>query len=167
MDFDDPEESLQDFLKEKDSLKHSNPNITTSLGALGSDTFSDRTILVDSLKLGRTYFSGIPIVFEKTSGSKLGLSFFRSINTKTIINNTESTYVLTLRHSPVFQKSTYLNVFFTDGKLIVREKPLGLTPNDAKIEIGKEILSINGKNLWTLLQSVLSSNGHFPKIPGR
>ncbi|WP_338223862.1 aspartyl protease family protein [Algoriphagus confluentis] len=145
MDFDDQEEAVQNFLAQKDSLGLSNPQITTSMGALGSDTYSSRTIRVDSLKLGEKYLSGIPIDFEKTSGSKIGLGFFRALTTKTIINSTDSTYALRLRAEPEFEKSTHLGVFYSDGKLIVRGKPLGLTPNDGQLEIGEEILSIDGK----------------------
>ena len=145
MDFDDKEEAIRDFLAKKDSLGLSNPKITTSMGALGSDTYSARTILVDSLKLGNLYLSKIPVDFEKTSGSKIGLEFFRALSSKTIINNSDATYALRLRESPEFEKYTNLGVFYTDGKLIVRGKPIGLTPDDDQIEIGEEILSIDGK----------------------
>lgn len=134
----------QPFISKKDSLRLSNPNISTSMGALGSKTYTTKTILVDSLKVGDAYFSQIPVDFEENSTAKIGLKFFSGISSKTILNHSDSLFYLKLRPEPNFGEDTQIGLQFNDGKIVLSGKPLGLTSDDSKIEIGEEILEVNG-----------------------
>ena len=82
--------SILDFLSLKDSLGLSNPDISSSMGALSIQTDSTRTILVDSLQIGENYFERIPISFEPITGAKLGIGFFKTLGSSLVINNSES-----------------------------------------------------------------------------
>jgi hypothetical protein len=144
MDFPDHLPEIKDFLATKDSLGLSNPNISTAMGALGKKTFPTRSIWVDSLSLGRVIFDRVPVDFEESSYPKLGLGFFKSLSHKTILNHSENSYYLHKREGAEFATSNQVGVLYQDGKLILSAKPVGMTPNDTKIEIGEEIRSING-----------------------
>ncbi len=144
MDFPGSDPGIQSFLAEKDSLGLSNPNISTSMGALGKKTFSTRSIVVDSVKIGESYFTDIPIDFEESSSPKIGVGFFSTLTEKTILNHDQNAYFLHLKPNPKIPEHTHVTVMFESGKLILAGKPVGLTPDDAKIETGEEIRSING-----------------------
>lgn len=144
MDFPDHLSEIQPFLSLKDSLGLSNPNISTSMGAVSQSTYPTRSIWVDSLQLGGEIFPRVPIDFEESSYSKVGVGFFEAFSTKTILNHSEMAYYLDLRAQPIFEETTHIGVMYQDGKLILTSKPQGLTPQDALLEIGEEIKSING-----------------------
>ncbi|MFC5192258.1 retroviral-like aspartic protease family protein [Algoriphagus aquatilis] len=144
MDFPDHLPEIQTFLSLKDSLGLSNPNISTSMGAVSQSTYPTRSIWVDSLQLGDEIFPRVPIDFEESSYPKIGVGFFEVFSTKTILNHSEMAYYLELRTKPEFEETTHIGVMYEDGKLILNSKPQGLTPQDAMIEVGEEIKSING-----------------------
>ena len=144
MDFPDHLPEIQSFLQQKDSLGLSNPNISTSMGAVSQSTYPTRSIWVDSLQLGGEVFPLVPVDFEESSYPKVGVGFFEALSTKTILNHSEMAYYLVPRPKPVFEETTHIGVMYQDGKLILSSKPQGLTPNDSKLEIGEEIRSING-----------------------
>ncbi|PZV83607.1 hypothetical protein CLV31_106224 [Algoriphagus aquaeductus] len=144
MDFPDHLPEIQPFLNQKDSLGLSNPNLSTSMGALGQNTFPSRTIWVENLRLDSTDFSRIPIDFEVGNYPKIGLGFFSALSKKTILNHTEMRYYLELKPIPEFEQTTHVGVLYRNGKLILSGKPKGLTPADALIEIGEEIKMVNG-----------------------
>ena len=144
MDFPDHLPEIQTFLSLKDSLGLSNPNISTSMGAVSQSTYPTRSIWVDSLQLGDEIFPRVPIDFEESSYPKIGVGFFEVFSTKTILNHSEMAYYLELRTKPEFEEITHIGVMYEDGKLILNSKPQGLTPQDDLIEVGEEIKSING-----------------------
>jgi hypothetical protein len=144
MDFPDHLPEIQTFLSLKDSLGLSNPNISTSMGAVSQSTYPTRSIWVDSLQLGDEIFPRVPIDFEESSYPKIGVGFFEVFSTKTILNHSEMAYYLALRPKPEFEGTTHIGVMYQDGKLVLTSKPKGLTPQDALLEIGEEIKSING-----------------------
>lgn len=136
--------NIQNFLAEKARKGLSNSFFRYASGALGSNSFPSTTIWMDSLRLGQNYLPKIPVDFEDKTKTKIGLEFFKTISSKTIINNSKSTYALQIRERPEFEKSNGIAVSFEDGKFFLRGKPRGLTPQDSLIEIEEEILSING-----------------------
>lgn len=144
MDFPDHLPEVKPFLNLKDSLGLSNPNISTSMGAVSQSTYPTRSIWVDSLQLGGEIFPRVPVDFEESSYPKIGVGFFEVFSTKTILNHTEMAYFLELKPKPEFEETTHIGVMYEDGKLILNSKPEGLTPDDSKLEIGEEIKSING-----------------------
>ena len=144
MDFPDHLPEIQTFLSLKDSLGLSNPNISTSMGAVSQSTYPTRSIWVDNLQLGRDVFPRVPVDFEESSYPKIGVGFFEAFSTKTILNHSEMAYYLEIRPKPEFEETTHIGVMYEDGKLILNSKPQGLTPQDALIEVGEEIKSING-----------------------
>lgn len=144
MDFPASDPEVQSFLAEKDSLGLSNPNISTAMGALGKKTFSSRSIVMDSVKIGGAVFTKVPIDFEESSSPKIGVGFFSTLTHKTILNHDQEAYFLDLKQAPKIPEHTHVTVMYESGKLILAGKPMGLTPDDAKIEAGEEIRSING-----------------------
>lgn len=136
--------NIQSFLTEKERKGLSNPFFRYASGALGSNSFPSTTIWMDSLRLGQNYLPKIPVDFEDKTKTKIGLEFFKTLSSKTIINNSKSTYALQLREHPEFEKSNGIAVSFEDGKFFLKGKPIGLTPQDSLIEVEEEILSING-----------------------
>lgn len=144
MDFPASYPDIQNFLAEKDSLGLSNPNISTSMGALGKKTFTSRSIRMDSVKIGGSFFTNIQIDFEESSSPKIGVGFFSRLTHKTILNHDQNAYYLKLRDDHTISDQTHVTVMFEEGKLILAGKPVGLTPDDGKIEVGEEIRSING-----------------------
>lgn len=136
--------NIQNFLTEKAKKGLSNSFFRYASGALGSNSFPSTTIWIDSLRLGTNYLPRIPVDFEEKTKTKIGLEFFKTISSKTIINNSKSTYALQLRDQPEFEKSNGIAVSFEDGKFFLKGKPRGLTPQDSLIAIDEEILSING-----------------------
>ncbi len=144
MDFPDHLPEIQPYLQLKDSLGLSNPNISTSMGAVSQSTYPTRSIWVDSLQLGGEVFARVPVDFEESSYPKVGVGFFEALSSKTILNHSEMAYYLVPRPSPKFKDTTHIGVMYQDGKLILTSKPEGLTPNDSKLKIGEEIKSING-----------------------
>lgn len=144
MDFPDHLKEIQPFLSLKDSLGLSNPNISTSMGAVSQSTYPTRSIWVDSLRLGGELFPRVPVDFEESSYPKIGVGFFKALSTKTILNHSEMAYYLDLRTEPEFEETTHIGVMYQDGKLVLTSKPQGLTPQDALVEIGEEIKAING-----------------------
>ncbi|MCH6199524.1 aspartyl protease family protein [Aquiflexum sp. LQ15W] len=137
--------SLQDFLSLKDSLGLSNPDISSSMGALSIQTDSARTVLVDSLQIGENYFDGIPVSFEGSSGPKLGIGFFKTLGSSLVINNSEATYHLRMREAVKFKDPIQVGVHYQEGKLVVMSKSIGAVPEDIMLSIGEEILSVNGR----------------------
>ena len=137
--------SIKDFLSLKDSLGLSNPDISSSMGALSIQTDSTRTILVDSLQIGENYFERIPISFEPITGAKLGIGFFKTLGSSLVINNSESKYLLRMREAVKFKDPIQVGVHYQEGKLVVMSKSIGAVPEDIMISIGEEILSVNGR----------------------
>jgi len=138
--------SLQDFLFKKDSLGLSNPNISSSMGALSIRTDSVRTILVDSLQIGAHFLSDIPVNFEGIAGPKLGLGFFMTLGSHLVINNTESRYLIRIKREGVIFKDPFMvGAQFQNNKIILMSKAIGAVPEDALLTIGEEIKSVNGK----------------------
>lgn len=138
--------SVQAFISKMDSLGLSNPNIRGAMGALSSSTVNVKTILVDSLKIGKHYLNDIPVDFEVSSGPKLGLRFFTSLGSRLIINNSESSYHISIRpEGASFQDPMQMGVQYQNGKLILKSKSIGAVPEDELIEVGEEINSVNGR----------------------
>ncbi|MCL6260135.1 retroviral-like aspartic protease family protein [Aquiflexum sp. TKW24L] len=137
--------SIQDFLSMKDSLGLSNPDISSSMGALSFQTDSTRTILVDSLQIGENYFGGIPVSFEPITGPKLGIGFFKTLGSSLVINNSESTYHLRMREEVKFKDPIQVGVHYQEGKLVLMSKSIGAVPQDALLNIGEEIEAVNGR----------------------
>ncbi|MFN3996856.1 aspartyl protease family protein [Algoriphagus sp.] len=146
MDFPQDNPAIQSFLTMKDSLGLSNPNISSSMGALGLKTYESKTILVDSLLIGGRYFSRIPVDFEDSKRSKIGLSFFSNLSNRTILNNSESSFYLDLKSgNPNFKDPTHINLQYKEGKIVLVGKPLGMVTEDSQIEIGEYIAAVNGR----------------------
>jgi hypothetical protein len=139
--------SIKEFLSLKDSLGLSNPNISSSMGALSIQTDSTRTILVDSLQIGENYFAGIPMSFEPITSAKLGIGFFKTLGTFLVINNSESRYLIRMRDEVKFKDPIQMGVHYQEGKLVVMSKSIGVVPEDAMLSIGEEILSVNGRKV--------------------
>jgi hypothetical protein len=137
--------SLQDFLAMKDSLGLSNPDISSSMGALSIQTDSARTVLVDSLQIGENYFEGIPVSFEGSAGPKLGIGFFKTLGSSLVINNSESKYLLRMREEIKFKDPIQVGVHYQEGKIVVMSKSIGAVPEDIMLSIGEEVLSVNGR----------------------
>jgi hypothetical protein len=138
--------SVQAFISKMDSLGLSNPNIRGAMGALSSSTVNVKTILVDSLKIGEHYLNDIPVDFEVSSGPKLGLRFFTSLGSRLIINNSESSYHISIKSEGAsFQDPMQMGVQFQNGKLILKSKSIGAVSEDELIEVGEEINSVNGR----------------------
>jgi len=137
--------SIQDFLSMKDSLGLSNPDISSSMGALSIQTDSTRTILIDSLQIGENYFGGIPVSFEPITGPKLGIGFFKTLGSSLIINNSEATYHLRMRKEVKFKDPIQVGVHYQEGKLVLMSKSIGAVPEDALLNIGEEIEAVNGR----------------------
>lgn len=144
LDIPSDDKNIENFLTEKAKKGLANSFFRYASGALGSYSFPSTTIWIDSLRLGQNYLPKIPVDFEEKTKTKLGLEFFKTLSSKTIINNSKSTYALQLRERPEFEKSNGIAVSFEDGKFFLKGKPRGLTPQDSLIEIDEEILSING-----------------------
>ena len=144
MDFPDHLPEIQDFLQKKDSLGQSNPNLSTSMGALGRKTFATKTIWVENLMLDSTAFPRVPVDFEEGSYPKVGLGFFKTLSRKTILNHSEMRYYLDLKSHPEFEGKTHIGVSYENGKLILNGKPDGLIPQDSQIDLGEEIKMLNG-----------------------
>lgn len=136
--------NIQYFLDEKEKMGLTNSFFRYASGALGSNSFPSTTIWIDSLRLGQNYLPRIPVDFEEKTKAKIGVEFFKTISTKTILNNSKSTYALQLRNQPEFEKSNGIAVAFDEGKFFLKGKPRNLIPQDSLIEIDEEILSING-----------------------
>ena len=138
--------SVQGFISKMDSLGLSNPNIRGAMGALSSSTVNVKTILVDSLKIGEHYLNDIPVDFEVSSGPKLGLRFFTSLGSRLIINNSKSSYHISIKSEGAsFQDPMQMGVQFQNGKLILKSKSIGAVSEDELIEVGEEINSVNGR----------------------
>lgn len=144
LDISGDNKNIQNFLTEKEKKGLANSFFRYASGALGTYSFPSTTIWTDSIRLGQNYLPKIPVDFEEKTKTKIGVEFFKTISSKTIINNSKSTYALQLREQPEFEKSNGIAVSFEDGKFFLKGKPRGLTPQDSLIEIGEEILSING-----------------------
>lgn len=137
--------SIREFLSLKDSLGLSNPNISSSMGALSIQTDSTRTILIDSLQIGEYQWGEIPISFEPNTGAKLGIGFFKTLGSTLVINNAESKYFLRMREEVKFTDPIQIGVHYKEGKLLVMSKSIGAVPEDIMLSIGEEILSVNGR----------------------
>jgi hypothetical protein len=137
--------SLGDFLSMKDSLGLSNPDISSSMGALSIQTDSTRTILIDSLQIGENYFGGIPVSFEPITGPKIGIGFFKTLGSSLVINNSEATYHLRMRKEAKFKDPIQIGVHYQEGKLVLMSKSIGAVPEDALLNIGEEIEAVNGR----------------------
>ena len=137
--------SIQDFLFLKDSLGLSNPNISSSMGALSIQTDSTKTILVDSLQIGENNFERVPVSFEPSTGAKLGIGFFKTLGSTLVINNAESKYFLRMRDEIKFKDPIQVGVHYQEGKIVVMSKSIGAVPEDIMLSIGEEILSVNGR----------------------
>jgi hypothetical protein len=123
MDFPHDTPAIQSFLAKKDSLGLSNPNISSSMGALGLKTYETKTILVDSLLIGDRYFFRIPVDFEEAKGSKIGLGFFSNLSKRTILNNYYLAYPAEVKaiifSSPLFSTS----IWMTDADSLIATMP--------------------------------------------
>ncbi|MFC3878699.1 aspartyl protease family protein [Algoriphagus namhaensis] len=144
LEVDNSSELVLSYLGEKEKLGLSHSNISLSTGAISQQIVESAQLKVDSLELGSGVFVSIPTDFESTKSSKLGIGFFRGLSHKTIINNSESTYHLLLRESYSFRDPFFLNLQYQDGKVIVSGKSLEVDDVYSQIELGEEILSING-----------------------
>lgn len=132
------------FLAEKEKMGRANSFYRYASGALGSNSFPSTTILLDSIRLGQFYLPIIPVDFEEKTKSKIGVEFFKTLSTKTIINNSKATIAMDLRDQPEFEKSNGIAISFEEGKFLLKGKPNGLTAQDSLIDLDEEILSING-----------------------
>jgi len=144
LDIPDDSRNIQYFLSEKEKQGPTNSFFRYATGALGSNSFPSTTIWMDSIQLGQDFLPRIPVDFEEKTKAKIGLEFFKTLSSKTIINNSKSTIALILRDKPEFEKSNGVAVSFEDGKFFLRGKPIGVTPQDSQIGLNEEILSING-----------------------
>jgi hypothetical protein len=144
MDISIDHRSIPYFLSEKKKNGQSNSFFRFASGALGSNSFPSTTILMDSIRLGQTYLPKIPVDFEEKTKSKIGVEFFKTLSSKTIINNSKGMIALELRDQPEFEKSNGIAVSLEDGKFLLKGKPDGLIPQDSLINLDEEILSING-----------------------
>lgn len=144
LDIPEDNKNIQYFLTEQGKKGLANSFFRYASGALGSNSFPSTTIWIDSIRLGQNYLPRIPVDFEEKTKAKIGVEFFKTISSKTIINNSKSSYALQLREKPEFEQSNGIAVSFEEGKFILKGKPRGLTPQDSLIDIGEEILSING-----------------------
>lgn len=134
-----------DFITQKESEKKVNPYLGFSMGALSMATNMTYAIILDSLQLGDGKLYGIPADFEENTSDKIGLKLFSSLSSRTILNNTDGIFHMVLKAPKVdFENPTHMNFSFQDGKIIVTGKPLGRMPQDALIEVGEEILELNG-----------------------
>jgi predicted aspartyl protease len=141
MDFDEKSE----FIERKESENKANPYLGFSMGALSMATNMTYAIILDSLQLGDSKLYGIPADFEENTSEKIGLKFFSTLSSRTILNNTEGVFHLALKAPRLeFDSPTHMNFTFQDGKIIVTGKPLGRIPEDSKIGVGEEILELNG-----------------------
>lgn len=142
MDFDEKSE----FIEQKESDQKINPYMGFSMGALSTATNLTYAIILDSLQVGEQMVYGIPADFEENTTEKIGIKFFSTLSSRTILNNTEGIFHLALRpQEVVFESPTHMNFNFQDGKIVLAGKPLGRVPQDAMLELGEEILELNGK----------------------
>ncbi|WP_288373784.1 aspartyl protease family protein [uncultured Algoriphagus sp.] len=145
LDLSDRKTTIQDFLASKKSLGLDNPNISLSTGAVSQTIAPTTSILLKSLKIADVDFPWIPANFEYPTTEKIGLGFFSHFTKQTIINNSESAYYLNLKENPGrFKDPNHLDLNFQDGKVLISGKSIGLSPEDELIEIGEEILEVNG-----------------------
>lgn len=145
VDLDNKKSIVQDFLKQKNIEAKDNPSISMSVGAISQQIAPAFTIIIDSLKIGNHVYTQIPLNFEYPTTEKIGVSFFSTLTSQTVINNSESTYYLKLKNEiPSFRAPNHLSFSFEKGKFLISGKSLGLSPEDALIEIGEEVALVNG-----------------------
>ena len=144
LEVDNSSELIINYLEEKEKHGLSHANISLSTGAISQQVVESAQLKVDSLTLGSGLFLGVPTAFEPTKSSKLGIAFFRSLSHKTIINNSKSTYHLLPRESYRFRDPFFLNLQYQDGKVLVSGKSLEEDEVYSQIELGEEILAVNG-----------------------
>ncbi len=145
LDISDRQSSIQEFLASKKSLGLDNPNISLNTGAVSQTVIPTSIILLDSLRIAGKSFPQVPATFEYPTANKLGIGFFAHLSHQTIINNSESAYYLNLKDNPgPFKYPNYLNLNYQNGKVVVSGKSVGLIPEDELIEVGEEIMEVNG-----------------------
>ncbi|MHA7130109.1 aspartyl protease family protein [Algoriphagus namhaensis] len=144
LEVDNSSDLIINYLEKKEKLGLTHANIGLSTGAISQQIVESALLKVDSLELGTGVFVSIPTGFEPTKSSKLGIAFFRSLSHKTIINNSESAYHLLPRESYRFKAPFFLSLQYQNSKVIVSGKSLEEDYIYSQIELGEEILSING-----------------------
>jgi predicted aspartyl protease len=145
LDLSDRDSNIQDFLASKKSMNLHNPSIGLNTGAISQNIAPNHTILLDSLTIADVVFPWVPINFESPTTNKIGLRFFSHFSKETIINNSESAYYLNLKENPGrFKAPNFLSFNYQDKKVVIAGKSVGLTPEDELIEIGEEVLEVNG-----------------------
>ncbi len=144
LDIPEDNRNVQYFLSEKQKQGPTNSFFRYASGALGSFSFPSTTIWMDSIQLGQKYLPKIPVDFEENTKAKIGLEFFKTLSSKTIINNSKSVIALVLREQPEFEKSNGIAISFEEGKFFLKGKPVGFSSQDSMIELNEEILRING-----------------------
>lgn len=145
LDLDSSSELIRKYIQNKDNQGFTHASLNHSTGAISQKTEETINILLDTLVLGNGAVYGIPTEFMETNHSKLGLAFFSTLSKKTIINNSESTYYLDLKNeSPKFLDTKFFNLRYSEGKVLVSGKSLEQIPSHQEIEIGEEVISVNG-----------------------
>jgi len=145
LDLSDKKDEIQEFLSTKRSESLDNPQISLNTGAISQIISPTSTILLKQLKIADRNFSNIPINFESPTTEKIGIQFFAHLTHETIINNSEKAYFLNLKEKPGnFEDPNHLNLNYKKGKVLIAGKSIGLSPEDNEVEIGEEVLAING-----------------------
>jgi len=145
LDIDNGSNLVQAYLANKESIGRVNKNISLSTGAISQTMDETTVILVDTLDLAGYEIYDIPIDFFETTSTKLGIGFFKAISHKTIINNSDSKYYLNLRSQSEFKDPFLLNLQYSKGEVIVSGKSLEDDQDFKRIEIGEEVVTINGQ----------------------
>lgn len=145
LDLDLSSELISNYIQSKDNLGLTHTSLSHSSGAVSQKTEKTINILLDTLALGNGAVYQIPTEFIETQNGKIGLSFFSTLSKKTIINNSESTYFLYLKHeSPKFLDPSFLNLRYSEGKILISGKSLEKIPSHLELDMGEEVSSVNG-----------------------
>ncbi len=144
LDIDNSSDLMKEFIAKKEEQDRTNKNISLSVGAISESLDETTQIIVDSLDVAGMKIMDVPTDFFPTKSTKLGIGFFKYVSHTTIINNSESTYYLDLREEPDFKDPFLLNLQYDEGKILVSGKSLEDHPLYSQIELGDQVISING-----------------------
>jgi hypothetical protein len=146
LDLNENSTSISEMLANKRKDQKTMSYKSRVMGFLSTQSYASiEYFLADSILISGKSVYEIPVSMSDYKGAKLGLHFFSSFCNELIINNQEAKYYYSPKNTIRYALPNFDAGFvWDDNKLKVIEKNVSPGSSAANIEIGDEIISING-----------------------
>jgi hypothetical protein len=146
LDFNENNTAISGMLQEKRKAEKTMNYKSRVMSFLSTQSYSSiEYFLADSIMILGNSVYDIPVSLSDYKGAKLGLHFFSSFCNELIINNQEAKYHFSPKTKILYALSNFdAGFIWDDNKLKVIEKNISAASTAANLELGEEIISIDG-----------------------